>query len=250
MTRKTALTSALAFGTSLALAFGLALALAASPGSSNQVPSQPPSKLSDLHRFVLMQVQEALGTAVKGRPVIIGLSDQILSNGRFRKIDLELQPFRCQELNFEKFELALEHFWVRPEALKRWQLEVEKVGDSLSRLVFSLPSLEKKLQTLDPALKVKPLVDKQKLEVSGRGRFLLIPLGWTSQASLHWDGKALRLKPASLRWGGIRIPLWLSWLGSKTLPEAPLLDLGRSWLPLNIQEIHLSWDTVTLSTNW
>jgi hypothetical protein len=28
------------------------------------------------------------------------------------------------------------------------------------------------------------------------------------------------------------------------------LDLKGQWIPYNIQEVHLSWDTVTLSTNW
>jgi hypothetical protein len=226
------------------LAFALALALGAEEGAS-----APPNKLSDLHRFLMRNVQAAFGSAVKGRPVVIGLSNDIIKTGRFRKVELDLLPFRYQELNIERCELVFEHFWIKPQALREWQVEVEKVGDATSRLVFTMQSLEKKLGP-SGEVKIKPEIATQQLEMAGKGSFLFIPMGYTARASLQWDGKKLNMKPESLKWGGLRVPLWLAWLGSPVFTKAPLLDLSSSWIPFNIQEVHLSWDTVTLSTNW
>jgi hypothetical protein len=232
---------------SLALALGLSLAL--SGLNAGDAPRNPPSRLSDLHRYIILQVQDALGIAAKGKPTITGLSTQIARDGRFRKVEVDMQPFRYQELNFEKFELVVEHLWVKPEALKRWAMEIEKAGDATSRLVFTVPSLEKKLGP-DGSIKLKADINAQDFEATGSGRFLFIPMAWRMLAVLHWDGKALYLVPQQLHWGALRVPLWLSFLGSRTLPQGPILDLSGQWIPYNIQEVHLSWDTVTLSTNW
>ena len=43
---------------------------------------------------------------------------------------------------------------------------------------------------------------------------------------------------------------WLWRLGRSPVPERPVLDLGFSWIPFNIQEVHVGWDRVNLSTNW
>jgi hypothetical protein len=226
------------------LVFALALALGAEEGAA-----APPSKLSDLHKFLMRNVQSAFGSAIKGRPVIQGLSNDIIKTGRFRKVELDLQPFRFQELNIERCELVFEHFWIKPQALQQWQVEVEKVGDATSRLVFTMQSLEKKLGPLGE-VKIKPEIATQQLEMLGKGRFFFIPMEYSARAKLHWDGKKLMLKPQQLSWGGMRVPLWLGWLGSPVFSQAPVLDLSNNWIPFNIQEVHLSWDTVTLSTNW
>jgi hypothetical protein len=231
------------------LALALSLGLGTAGLRADDVPSNPPSRLSDLHRYIILQVQEALGIAAKGKPTITGLSNQILRDGRFRKVEVDMQPFRYQELNFEKFELVVEHLWVKPEALKRWAIEIDKAGDATSRLVFTVPSLEKKLAP-DGSITLKADINAQSFEATGRGRFCFIPLGWREQTVLRWDGKALWLVPEQLHWGSLRVPIWLSFLGTRTLPAGPILDLKGQWIPYNIQEVHLSWDTVTLSTNW
>jgi len=233
----------------LTLALGLSLGLALASLKAGDAPRNPPSRLSDLHRYIILQVQEALGIAAKGKPTITGLSTQIARDGRFRKVEVDMQPFRYQELNFEKFELVVEHLWVKPEALKRWAMEIDKAGDATSRLVFTVPSLEKKLEP-GGSIKLKADINAQEFEASGSGRFLFIPMGWSERVALRWDGKALFLAPRQLHWGALRVPLWLSFLGTRTLPQGPVLDLSGQWIPYNIQEVHLSWDTVTLSTNW
>jgi hypothetical protein len=81
---------------------------------------------------------------------------------------------------------------------------------------------------------------------------MFIPMNYVTLAALRWDegGKQLFLEPQKVKWGALNVPRWLRWLGRGACPQDPLLNMSQSWLALNIQELHIGWDHITLSTNW
>ena len=122
-----------------------------------------------------------------------------------------------------------------------------------TRLVFTLRSLALKLgAAAGQDIKLQADLDAQQLLLGGRGRFLFIPCQVEARCDARWDdaAKTLRLVPLEQRFGGHKVPRWLWWLGRSPVPDAPVLDLGFSWIPFNIQEVHVGWDRVNLSTNW
>jgi hypothetical protein len=88
--------------------------------------------------------------------------------------------------------------------------------------------------------------------LSGAGTFCGIPCQVEANCQFLWDenAKTLRLSTEDESFGGHRIPSWLWWMGRSPVPQAPILDFGFSWIPFNIQEVHVGWDEVDLSTDW
>jgi hypothetical protein len=244
---------------------GLILALAAAPlaaaadappavAAAPDLPSRPPSKLSDLYKVFTLAAKDALRADVQAWPVrILGRSWELVKGGVFPEVEFTLKPFETQGLKFEKAELLFRHLVVDTDALQQWKIKLKDVREVQTRLVFTLRSLAMKLSAAQGQdLKLQADLDAQQLLLSGSGRFLFIPCQVEARCEPRWDdqAKTLRLAPLELSFGGHHIPRWLWWLGRAPLPQEPVLDLGFSWIPFNIQEVHVGWDRVNLSTNW
>ncbi|HTB35098.1 MAG TPA: hypothetical protein VNZ54_11310 [bacterium] len=243
----------------LCLALWLAAApLAADPAPAPlpaaEVPARPPSKLSDLYKVFTLAARDALRADVQAWPVrILGRSWELVKGGVFPEVEFTLKPFETQGLKFEKADLLFRHLVVDTDALQRWQVKLKDVREVQTRLVFTLRSLAMKLSAAQGQdLKLQADLDAQQLLLSGPGRFLFIPCQVEARCEPRWDdqAKTLVLAPLEQRFGGHRVPRWLWWLGRSPAPQAPVLDLGFSWIPFNIQEVHVGWDRVNLSTNW
>jgi hypothetical protein len=219
-----------------------------------ETPSRPPSKLSDLYKVFTLAAKDALHAEVQAWPVrILGRSWELVKGGVFPEVEFTLKPFETQGLKFEKAELLFRHLVVDTDALQRWQIKLKDVREVQTRLVFTLRSLATKLGTaLGQDIKLQADLDAQQLLLSGPGRFLFIPCQVEARCEPRWDdqAKTLTLAPVEQRFGGHRVPRWLWWLGRSPAPAQPVLDLGFSWVPFNIQEVHVGWDRVNLSTNW
>lgn len=238
-----------------ALVLGLLLsgtALAAEPVSGPG--GRAPEKLSDLYKFFTQAARLGLGAEVAAWPVrITGRSWELLKDAQFPEVELILRPFETQELRFEKAELLFRRLQLDKDRLLNWELDVREVREVQSRLVFTLRSLGRKLsQQAGAEIRLKSDMDDQLLQLSGPGRFLGISCQVLARCRPIWDEKAktLVLKPVEQSFGGRSIPKWFWWLGSSPVPKAPVLDFGFSWIPFNIQEVHVGWDHVNLSTNW
>lgn len=237
------------------LALALALLPAAMPAAeAAPVPSRPPDKLSDLYKFFNQAVRQGLGAEVTAWPIrITGRSWELLKDARFPEVELILKPFESQGLRFEKAEFLFRRLQLDRERLMKWELGVTEVREVQSRLVFTLRSLGRRLsEEAGQEVRLKSDMDDQVVLVSGPGHFAGVRCQVQARCQPVWDEKAktLRLKPLEQRFGGRLVPRWLWWLGSSPVPKAPVLDLGFSWIPFNIQEIHVGWDHVNLSTNW
>jgi hypothetical protein len=236
----------------LAVLLCLACPLAARDLSAVDV-SKPPTKLSDLYKFLTLQVRDGLSSTVKVWPIRLqGRAKEILGQGDFFEVEMTLKPFDFQDLSFEKGEILIKQLTVDPDAMKHWQLKIKDYKEVQNRLIFTLRSLEAKLSKTHGDLKLRADSAERTVEILGHGHFCFIPLDYVSRAGLRWDekGKKLYFVPKSVSWAGFHVPLWLAWLGSRTIPEEPLLDLSSSWIPVNIQEIYVGWDRINLSTNW
>lgn len=236
----------------------LAASLSADPVFKDPDTSKEPEKLSDLYRFLNWHTKKALDPSVNVWPIkLLGLAKEILRAGTFFELDMSVKPFTMQGLSFEKAEFYVKRLTVDADALKHWELKVTDYREAQSRLIFTLRSLEKKINADAAArglgeVKLRPDSSEQVIEIKGKGSLIFLPLNYEARCKVKWDEKTrqLRLQPQSLSYAGLRLPLWLSWLGSTALPQAPLLDLSAVWIPLNIQEVHVGWDQVNLSTNW
>jgi hypothetical protein len=241
-----------------ALALGLALAAPLAAGTpalaAPSVPEHPPAKLSELYKVFTLAAREAFQAELQSQQVrILGRSWELVRDGVFPEVELTLKPFEAQGLKFEKVELLFRKLTVDKEALQAWRIKLKDVREVQSRLVFSLRSLARKLSDAQgQELKLQADLDAQQLLISGRGRFLFIPCGVEARCAPLWDEatRTLRLGALEQRFGGHRIPRWLWWLGSGPVPAEPVLDLGSAWIPFNVQEVHVGWDRVNLSTNW
>jgi hypothetical protein len=224
------------------------------PAPASALPSRPPAKLSDLYKVFTLAAQDALHAEVQAWPVrILGRSWELVKGGVFPEVEFTLKPFDTQGLKFEKAELLFRHLVVDTDALQRWQIKLKDVREVQTRLVFTLRSLAMKLSAAQGQdIKLQADLDAQQIMLSGAGRFLFIPCQVEARCEPRWDdqAKTLRLAPLGLSFGGHPVPRWLWWLGRAPLPEEPVLDLGFSWIPFNIQEVHVGWDRVNLSTNW
>jgi hypothetical protein len=237
------------------LALGLCAALAAAPAASPEPGApKPPNRLSDLYKIFNQSLREGLGAEVQAWPIRIqGRSWELLKDGQFPEVELVLKPFQTQDLSFEKAELLFRRMHLDRDALLAWKLHLLEVREVESRLIFSMRSLAQKLsRAAGQDLSLKADAEAQTVRVTGRGRFCLIPCTVEADCELRWDdtAKQLNMVPQTLYFGGHRIWRWLWWLGRQPLPQGPLLDLGFSWIPFNIQEVHVSWDRVNLTTNW
>lgn len=215
--------------------------------------SKPPAKLSDLYKFLAMHVRRGLSEDVTVWPIRLqGRAKEILNAGNFFEVEMTLKPFELQDLSFEKGEILIKHMKVDPELMAKWELKLLDYKEVQTRLIFSLRSLEKKLSKTLGEVKLKADSAERIVEIRGRGRFCLIPASFETRAGLRWDEptKKLYFAPKTVSWAGFKVPRFLWWLGSGATPKEPLLDLGASWIPLNIQEIYVGWDRINLSTNW
>jgi hypothetical protein len=215
--------------------------------------SKPPAKLSDLYKFLTLQVRQGLTETVNVWPIRLqGRPKEILGQGIFFEVEMTLKPFEFQGLSFEKGEILIKQMKVDPLAMQRWELKLQDYKEVQTRLIFTLRSLEKKLEAGHGELKLRADSAERMVEIKGHGRYALIPMNFEARAALKWDEKAKKLyfEPKSVAWAGIKIPLWLQWLSSGAVPKEALLDLSGSWIPLNIQEIYVGWDRINLSTNW
>jgi hypothetical protein len=230
------------------------VAAAAAPPPAPALPDHAPAKLSDLYKVFTLAAREAFQADLQSSQVrILGRSWELMRDAVFPEVELTLKPFEAQGLKFEKVELLFRKLSVDKAALEGWKVRLKDVREVQSRLVFSLRSLAQKLgQAAGQDLKLQADLDAQQLLLSGRGRFLLIPCGVEARCQPVWDeaAKTLRLSPLEQSFGGHRIPRWLWWLGRSPVPDGPVLDLGASWIPYNIQEVHVGWDRINLSTNW
>ena len=237
------------------LLIGLLLSGPAAWAKAPQVidTTKPPVKLSDLYKFLTLQMRRGLTETVNVWPIRLqGRASEILSQGNFFEVEMTLKPFELQDLSFEKGEILIKEMKVDAAAMQAWDLKLLSYKEVQTRLIFTLRSLEKKLSQRHGEIKLRADSENRLVESKGRGSFCLIPLGFEAKAGLRWDekGKKLYFEPKSVAWGGVNVPLWLQWLGSGAIPKEPLLDLSSSWIPLNIQEIYVGWDRINLSTNW
>lgn len=233
----------------------LLAALCAAPlGAAPGLPDHAPAKLSELYRFFTLAAGEALRADSPTAQVrLLGRSWELMKSASFPEVEVTLRPFDSQGLKFERAELLFRRLSVDPDALRQWRLVMKDVREVQTRLVFSLRSMGRKLS--DAAgrdIKLQADMDAQQVLLTGPGRFLFIPCQVDARCQPLWDeaAKTLRLAAVEQRFGGHRVPRWLWWLGSSPVPSAPVLDLGFSWIPFNIQEVHVGWDHVNLSTNW
>jgi hypothetical protein len=243
------------------LILGLAAALPAAKAAAakkaavlNDAGLKAPDRLSDLYKIFNQALREGLGAEVQAWPIRIqGRSWELLKDGQFPEVELILKPFQTQDLSFEKAELLFRHMHLDREALLNWKLHLIEVREVESRLIFNMRSLAQKLsKAAGQDLGLKADAEAQTVRVTGKGRFCFIPCTVEADCELKWDdaSKQLSMAPQTLYFGGHRIWRWLWWLGRQPLPQGPLLDLGFSWIPFNIQEVHVSWDRVNLTTNW
>jgi hypothetical protein len=240
--------------TMITLVFGLALPLAAAPTPKPLDTSKPPEKLSDLYKVFTLALRDGLGADVQAWPVrIVGRSWELVRDGKFPEVELTLKPFHAQDLSFEKAEILFKKMTVDHDALVDWKIKLIEVREVESRLIFSMRSLSQKLgKALGQDVTLKADAEEQTVLLTQQGHYLFIPCTVESTCELNWDDavKKLTMVPKSVRYGGHIIWRWFWWLGSRPVPQAPILDLGFSWIPFNIQEVHVSWDRVNLTTNW
>jgi hypothetical protein len=235
----------------LAAGVATALAGAASPAINT---SKPPEKLSDLYKFFTLALRQGLGAEVQAWPVRVqGRSWELVRDAKFPEVELTLKPFQTQDLDFEKAEILFKKMSVDRDALLQWQMKLVEVKEVETRLIFSMRSLSQKLgKALGQEVTLKADAEAQTVLLTQRGRFCFIPCTVESSCEMDWDDttKQLTPKPVEVRYGNFRIWRWFWWLGTRPAPQAPVLDLGFSWIPFNIQEVHVSWDRVNLTTNW
>jgi hypothetical protein len=217
-------------------------------------PNKPPDRLSDLYKVFTLALREGMGAELQVWPIrIVGRSAELMRDGHFPEVELTLKPFQAQGLSFEKAEILFKKMTVDRDALLQWKLKVQEVREVESRLIFSMRSLAQKLsKAAGQEVGLKADAEAQTVLLTQRGRFLFVPCTVEATCELQWDdaAKQLRLKTKELRYGGHGIWRWFWWLGSRPTPHEPVLDLGFSWIPFNIQEVHVSWDRVNLTTNW
>jgi hypothetical protein len=218
------------------------------------LPETAPKKLSDLYKFFTRAVQEGLGTEVQSAAVrITGRSWELVRDGRFPEVELTLKPFEAQGLKFDKGGFLFKKLEIDKDALLAGKLKLKEVRAVESRLVFTLRSLARRMSDkAGSEIRLQADMEEQLVSVEGQGSFLAIPCKVESRCQFVWDesAKMLRLVPQEQSFGGHAIPRWLWWLGHGPVPKDAVLDLSSSWIPFNIQEVHVGWDQVNLSTNW
>ena len=217
-------------------------------------PKAGPRKLSDLYKIFTQAVQLGLGTPVRSDSVrITGESWELLGAASFPEVELTLKPFETQGLHFDKGGFLFRRMDVDKDALKAWKLQVKQVREVQSRIVFTLRSLGVRLS--DQAgndIHLQADMEDQEIVLSGQGAFCGVPCAVEARCRFVWDenSKTLSMVPIEQRFGGHEIPHWLWCVARSPVPDAPILDFGFSWIPFNIQEVHVGWDEVDLSTDW
>ncbi|MGH7442504.1 MAG: hypothetical protein ACREKE_07525 [bacterium] len=246
----------------LAFSSGPILSAAVRPGTARfnkarfeaDLPKTAPHKLSDLYKVFEEALRQGLGAQVKPESIRIrGQSWELLSNARFPQVEIKLKPFDTQGLRFNKAGFFFRKMDVDRSALWKSRIKVLQVREVQSRLVFTLSSLGLKLagpSGVEPRLQAD--MDNQELIVDAQGSICGISCGVESRCHFVWDetSKTLRLVPLERRFGGHLIPHWLWALGKGPVTDKPILDFGFSWIPFNIQQVHVGWDEVDLSTDW
>jgi hypothetical protein len=239
---------------SLFAAARAAAAPAAQAKRAHGLPPGAPSKLSDLYKFFTAALRQGLGAEVQtGNIRILGRSWELIDSAVFPEVEVPLKPFKVQGLSIEKAELLFRHLELDKDALVRWELKPKAVREVQSRFIVSLRSLQAKLSQLSGGeLKLAVDVGEQVVELSGPGSFAGIACATSLKLRPRWDEAArqLFLDPVEKSYGGRRVPRWLWRLGKDAAPKGPVLDFAGSWIPFNIQEVHLGWDRLNLSTNW
>ncbi|HTB21635.1 MAG TPA: hypothetical protein VK914_02900 [bacterium] len=217
-------------------------------------PKEAPHKLSDLYKFFTQALQEGLGADLRSEDVrITGQSWELMRDASFPEVELTLKPFETQGLHFDKGGFLFRKMDVDQQALAGWKLQVKQVREVQSRMVFTLRSLAKRLSDKAGAeVHLQADMEEQQVVLSGQGSFCRIPCAVEARCHFVWDeaSKTLRLVPLQQSFGGHAVPSWLWGMGVSPVPAAPILDFGFSWIPFNIQEVHVGWDEVDLSTDW
>jgi hypothetical protein len=238
----------------LAMCLGLAAQAGAASGPVMEPGARPPEKLSDLYKFLTLNLRKGLDEDMLVWPIrLVGRASEIIGNGLFYEVEMTLKPFDMQGLHFEKGEVYIKRMSVDKEAMKAWDLKVLDYREVQTRLIFTLRSLESKLASLwGGALKLSADSAERLVEIMGRGKLLGFNVACEVKSALRWDERVrkLYLVPKSVSYAGYQFPKWLWWLGRHPIPEAAILDLGATWVPLNIQEIYVGWDRINLSTSW
>jgi hypothetical protein len=218
------------------------------------LPADAPKKLSDLYKFFTQAVQQGLGADVRASDVrITGQSWELVRDARFPEVELTLKPFEDQGLHFDKGGFLFRKMDVDRDALMAWKLKVTQVREVQSRMVFTLRSLAQRLSGGAAGdIHLQADMEDQQVDLSGKGSFCGVACAVESRCRFVWDesAKTLSLAPVEQSFGGHRVPRWLWSLGRSPAPQTPVLDFGFSWIPFNIQEVHVGWDEVDLSTDW
>jgi len=218
------------------------------------LPEGAPRKLSDLYKFFTQSVSDGLGAPVAATQVrITGRSWELVRDGKFPEVELTLKPFDAQGLKFDKGDFLFRKMEVDQASLLQWRMKMKDVREVESRLVFTLRSLAKRLSDQAGSdIRLQADMEEQQVVLGGAGKFCGIPCAVEADCQFSWDESArtLRLVILDQSFAGHRIPRWLWWLGRSPVPQAPILDFSFSWIPFNIQEVHVGWDQVNLSTNW
>ncbi len=241
------------FLTMIALGFLVPLRAGVAPKPAAVPPTKAPEKLSDLYKFFGYAVRDGFKAEVNIWPIkIVGRSWELIETGLFPEVELTVKPFEAQGLRFDKVELLFRHLEIEPEPIQEWKLKLKAVREVQSRIIFNLRSLRERLASQLGEIKLSADVTEQALVMVGQGRLAMVPLSFEAVFQPRWDeaSKKLWLDPIRVRWAGREVPRWLWWLGSGWRWQGPVLDLSESWIPFNIQEVHVGWDRVNLSTNW
>ena len=233
---------------------GLAMAVFAGQARGADFPDREPKYLSDLYKYLTHHLEQGLSPNLEARHTIIGRSWNTIKSGLFHRVESDLQEFDYQGLRFLKAHFEFRRLQVSQPELMKWNLKVESLKESLSSMVFSLKSLESKMQKSmkDPSLELRADIARQEIIAKGKGSLALVSAGYTARLKPRWDvdSRKLYLDPIKVEWAGMDTPGWLWWAGDGAWPEEAVLDLSESWIPFNIQEVNLGWDRVSLSTDW
>lgn len=219
-----------------------------------RLPKAAPHKLSDIYKIFTEAVRLGLGADVGVSSVRVrGQSWELLRDAHFPEVELTLKPFETQGLRFEKAGFLFRQMAVDRTALWGWKLKALEMREVQSRMVFTLRSLAHRLGSPSRGeVRVEADMEGQQVELGGQGAFCGVACAVEARCHFVWDekSKTLNLVAIEQRFGGHRIPRWLWSLADSPVPKAPVLDLGFSWIPFNIQEVHVGWDEVDLSTDW
>ena len=160
---------------SMTIKFFIILMMSA-PMMSAALPERSPDRLSDIYRFLTIQLEKELGPGLGAKHTVIGRSWNIIKTGTFHRVDSSLEAFEFQGLRFLKAHLEFKGLQVDPDAFAKWELKVQNIDESRTSLFFSLKSLESRMrdESGDSTLVLRSDIAKQEIILRGQGSFAFI----------------------------------------------------------------------------